>query len=336
MIRQAGAAQLFLVTGAVLAQGLTASPAQVAECARMFNGFEWLIEDEGWFWFGRGTENRAKSAALKVLSVANRPVDIEELYVAIARPRINKGTERLIPASVSAPLAVLQILLGKFLEIKQSQFNDYRLNFPSEQMPKARDAYLSPSEVMIRAIIIENGGVAPRRTLTQALVDTGMMERVTLNMTLFTSPVFRRHDRGLWAITGYSFSVDALQGALRERDKLQVVDGWYEVEVTLPPSAFERGDWFVPAATVPYFEVGEYEIDGSAARTRYVTNAVGDPYLKGFAHIAAAAGFSVDTPCLFGVAESGRILRLRAVGAANNMPSYTGDDAESDTSGYDR
>jgi hypothetical protein len=224
MIRQAGAAQIFYVTGTVGAEGFNTGPSEVAQCARMFRGFEWLIEEEGWFWFGPSNDNRAKSTALKVLAAANRPLDIEELYGAMARARFTRQTERISAASVSAPMPVLQIVLGKFPEIRRSHFNDYRLDLPSELALNALTTYLSPSEQIIRRTIVEHGGIASRRTLAQALIDAGHLEKVTMDMALMSSPVFRRHDRGLWMITGFSFSHDALQRAEESARGLQQAD----------------------------------------------------------------------------------------------------------------
>lgn len=319
MIRQAGAAQLFVVTGAVLAQGLAATLVQVANSARVVDGFEWLVESDGWFWFGPGFENKVRTSAMKVLAAANRPVDIEEIYLALARARFFKATERAVPALIAAPLPVLQILLGKFRDIKQSHFNDYRLDCSPTALAEAKADYLSPSELLIVGAIVQHGGIAPRRALMLSLVDSGRMEKVTFDMTLFVSPVFKRHDRALWAIAGYSFTVEALQGALSMRDQLQLIDGWYELEVTLPRSAIERGDWLVPAAVAPYLVVGDYEVQGASLATRFVTNPVGGPYLKSFSHILTSAGVNVESPFVFGIAASGRVLRARELSPPDDL-----------------
>lgn len=311
MIRQAGAAHVFFVAGALGAAGLAATPTQVILCARMFLGFEWLLEDEGWFWYGSGTDNRAKWTALKVLSAANRDVDIEELYGAMARARFSKQGERLGPAAVSVPMPVLQILLSKFLEIQRSYFNDFRL--APEIEDDAPAAYLSPSELMIYTAIKKHGGVASRRTLTEELVATEQIEKITLNMALMSSPVFRRHDRGIWTITGFSFSPEALQTACEARRQLQLVDGWYEMEAALPRSALERGDWFAPAGSQAHLTPGDYQIVGIEGTTRYVENPVGDPYLKRFGFLIAAQGFEAGTPFIFGISSKERMLRVCAI-----------------------
>lgn len=308
MIRYAGAAQLYYVTGVLAEQGMCVSPAQVTQCARMFAGFEWLVEEEGWFWYGRGTDNRAKVTALKVLSVANRPVDIEELYSAMARARFIRPGERVGPASTAAPMRVLQVVLSKFIEIQRSQLNDFRI--APEIADNAAAAYLSGSEILICEELMARGGIASRRTLARQLVDTGRMEKITLSMALMSSPIFRRQDRGIWAITGYSFSHKDLQQAQEEKQQLTLTDGWYNLEVALPKSAFERGDWFAPAAAVPHLSPGEYHIFGIDGTTRYVENAVGDPYLKYFAHRIAAHGFEAGVSYLLGISASQRLLRL--------------------------
>jgi len=312
MIRHVGAAQLYYVAGMLAEEGLVASPAQVTLCARMFPGFEWLVEEEGWFWYGAEFDNRAKWTALKVLSVANRPVDIEELYSAMARARFGRTGDRVGPASATAPMRVLQVVLSKITHVQRTHLNDFRI--APEIADQAAAAYLSGSEILICQELIDRGGVASRRNLTRQLVDTGKVEKFTLSMALMSSPIFRRQDRGIWAITGYSFTHQDLQKAQEEKQQLHLSeDGWYNLEVALPKSAFERGDWFAPAAAVPYLTPGEYRIEGIEGTTRYVENAVGDPYLKYFAHLIAACGFEVATPYLLGISASQRLLRLQPV-----------------------
>ncbi|MFJ1470088.1 sigma factor-like helix-turn-helix DNA-binding protein [Massilia orientalis] len=311
MIRQAGAAHVFFVVGALVAAGLAATPTQVILCARMFVGFEWLLEDEGWFWYGPGTDNRAKWTALKVLSAANRQVDIEELYAAMARARFSKQGERLGPAAVSTPMPILQILLSRFPEVQRSSFNDYRL--ASDIPHDAPATFLSPTESIICDALRQHGGVVSRRTLTQELVETGRIERITMNMALMSSPVFRRHDRGIWTITGFSFSPEALQAACEARRQLQLVDGWYEMEAALPRSALERGDWFAPAGSHAHLTPGDYKIVGIEGMTRYVENPIGDPYLKRFGFLVAAQGFEAGTPFVFGISSTERTLRVCAI-----------------------
>jgi len=311
MVRQAGAAHVFFVVGALAAQGLAAAPAQVVLCARMFVGFEWLVEDEGWFWYGPASDNRAKWTALKVLSAANRPVDIEELYAAMARARFSKQGERLSPAAVSIPMPVLQIVLSRFSEVRRSHFNDFRL--APDIADDASATFLSPTESIICDAITQHGGVTSRRTLTQELVDTGRIERITMNMALMSSPVFRRHDRGIWTITGFSFTPEALQKACEAKRQLQLVDGWYEMEAALPRSAVERGDWFAPASSQPHLTPGDYRILGMEGTTKYVENPVGDPYLKRFGFLVAAHGFEAGTPFMLGISSKERTLRVCAI-----------------------
>jgi transcriptional regulator with XRE-family HTH domain len=308
IIRQAGAAHVYFVAGTVGTLGLTTTPIEVIQCARMYAGFEWLVEDEGWFWYGPGTDNRAKWTALKVLSVANRPVDIEELYGAMARARFSKTGDRINPATVSAPLPVLQVLLNKIPEIQRSHLNDFKISPDIAASDPA--TFLSPAELTIYEAIKRHDGVVNRRTLIDELIETGKMEKVTMSKALMSSPVFRRHDRGIWTISGFSFSSEALQRAQAAKRQLKFSDGWYEMEVAFPRSAFERGDWFAPAAAQQYLSPGEYMIQGIDGITRYVENAVGDPYLKQLGYFVASAGFEMGLPYLFSISATERMLRF--------------------------
>jgi|GEM_PF-1340945 len=313
MVRTAGAAQVFFVAGAsaaVLGHGVM--PDEVVESCRMFGNFEWLVEVDGWFWFGPGSENRAKTCAMKVLSVADRNVDIEEIYGAMSRARIHRYDQNKARLyMINAPISVLQEVLARIPEITRLQYNDFRLNERIKSDPLSVDAYLSETEIAIRNVITSHGGVASRSTLVSELVDSGAMVLVTLNMALDGSPVVRRLDSGVWTLAGTKLSLTALRESKTQQLNAILIDGWWEFEVAIPKSAFERGDWFVPMAAAAFLTPGEYAVEGHSEPAAFVHTKKGNPTLRRIVRKLSPIGIEKGLNICFGINASERRLRFQ-------------------------
>ena len=320
MIRTTGAAQIHYVAGAAseaLATGV--SPAEVLECCKMHSKFEWLVEADGWFWLGPSTENRVKNCTMKVLCVANRNVDIEELAAAIARVRITRyGPDVVRPYLINAPLPVLKEIVTRFPMVTTLQHNDFRMAERLGSQDGVEEAYLSDTERDIAAVIRGSGGIASRSQLVADLVDSGRVIAITLNMTLDSSPVVRRIDSGLWALCGTTLSPAALgdaytQSVVKRRVRTRVQDGWHLFDVRLPASAVERGDWFVPVGLADILSIGEYAVDGFSDPALFVNTERGNPTLKRFVNQLMAAGLDAQARFCLGVHPDSRKIILSAI-----------------------
>lgn len=301
MIRSTGAAQAHFVAGAAseaLERGV--SPAEVVECCRMHSKFEWLVESDGWFWLGPATENRVKNCTMKVLCVANRNVDIEELAAAIARVRITRyGQDIVRPYMITAPFPVLKEIVTRLPSVMTLQQNDFRMTDRLRSQEGVEEAYLSDTERDIAAVIRRSGGIASRSQLVADLVDSGRVLAITLNMTLDSSPVVRRIDSGIWALCGTSLSPAALGEAhahyvLQRGVKSSVQDGWHVFTVSMPKSSVERGDWFVPVDLADVLSIGEYCVASSTEPAIFAKTERGNPTLKRFVHHLSAAGIGAQ------------------------------------------
>ncbi len=89
MIRSCGAAHILFVTGLVCdATGKAVALSDVRRALVAVEGMEWLTEGEDWYWLGPDTaNNRALEAVRKVLAVASRKVDVEDIHQAVCRSR---------------------------------------------------------------------------------------------------------------------------------------------------------------------------------------------------------------------------------------------------------
>jgi transcriptional regulator with XRE-family HTH domain/uncharacterized membrane protein len=211
MIRSTGAAQAYFVAGAASQElGIGITPAQVAQYCAIWHSFEWLEERDGWFWFGPSYDNRAVSCAMKVLSIANRNVDIEEIQAAMTRSRVRYEADKARPFLINAPTVVLQKVLSSAPQIELMQYNDFRLRNIQIDREEYEDAYLSESEIACLEVIRNNGGVVTRKVLYSELVEERGMVPMTFHMVLDSSPIMHRLDIGLWTLAGTKIDPVAL------------------------------------------------------------------------------------------------------------------------------
>jgi DNA-binding XRE family transcriptional regulator len=206
MVRRCGAAHVAFVSsaaGAALHQAI--STEETLRCCRLVDAFEWLDEEHGWFWFGPEMDNRLLSIVTKVLAVANRNVDVEEIHGALARTRRSRyQPEHPRQYLVDPPPTVTIEVLKRVPTIRNVQHDDFR-----PKQPIRPEDVLSHTELAIYRILSSHGGIATRHTLHQELVETGILSATALQAPLEGSPILRRLDQGLYALRGTSLSPQA-------------------------------------------------------------------------------------------------------------------------------
>jgi transcriptional regulator with XRE-family HTH domain len=203
MIRRCGAAHVAFVSSAAGA-GLdrAVSTEETLRCCRLVDSFEWLDEENGWFWFGPEMDNRLLSIATKVLSVANRNVDVEEIHGALVRTRRSRyQPEHPRQYLIDPPPAVTVEVLKRAPAIRNVQHDDFR-----PKQPIRPEDVLSTAELAIYRVLSNRGGIATRHTLHQELVETGILFATALQAPLEGSPILRRLDQGLYALRGTTLS----------------------------------------------------------------------------------------------------------------------------------
>lgn len=228
MIRSTGAAQAYFVAGAASQElGVGITPADVANYCSIWHSFDWLEEKDGWYWFGPSYDNRAVSCAMKVLSIANRNVDIEEIQAAMTRSRVRYEADKARPFMINAPTVVLQKVLSNAPQIELMQYNDFRLRNIQIDREEYEDAYLSESEIACLEVIRNNGGVVTRKALYSELVEERGMVPMTFHMVLDSSPIMHRLDIGLWTLAGTKIDPVALLQAANKM--VAAAEGKFEI-----------------------------------------------------------------------------------------------------------
>lgn len=298
MIRSAGAAQLFFVAGAaakILGRGIDIE--KVLRCCKVISGFEWLIETDGWFWFGLDEgNNRLLRIALKILAISNRSVDGEEIHAALVRSRRDHydsapGRPYLIEPTIDVVIEVLR----RLPDVATVQSNNFRL-----KEPIPLKGLLSDAELAIFNCLSANGGVASTATLDRLLVEPGLVKHMTLHICLNSTSIAIPIDFGLYVLRGYSLSPSSLgtEAAARwerlsEAQRfLKREEGVYTYEFELTPYMLQTRFFSVSAPLSSVLTPGEYSVRGAASAANYVVLENGTKRLRQLVNKIAAAGYS--------------------------------------------
>lgn len=296
MIRSVGAAQVYFVAGAagqILGRGIP--PEKLMQCCRVISGFEWLSELDGWFWFGPEGENRLLRIAQKVLTIANRSVDGEEIHAALVRSRRDRydptqSRPYLIEPTIDIVIEILRRLPG----VRNLQSNNFKL----ETALPLKDI-LSETELEIYDCLTTHGGVAATATLRQELIETGRVKHMALHVSLNSTPIVLPIDFGLYALRGYSLSPESLfdeAAAIggRRASAQRVLDcggGQYSVEFELTQYMLQTRFFSVPVAMAKILREGEYRVEGAEGNANYVILGSGARRLRLFINKIVEAGF---------------------------------------------
>lgn len=203
IIRHCGAAQLNLAWALTMRQHQGwIPPDQFRQVMVHAPGFEWIDDDEAWFWFGpEGSANRLVKRTVQILGYAKRPLDIEIIYGGLTRYARARNSGVSEEAGVWPPMEIVQKLLAKSPELMCQQGDDFRL---AAEMREA-DAKEGVAESIL-AELKSRGGLASRSELHQALVVDKGMNLVSFSVALAHSPLLRQVDRGVFAIRGWPIS----------------------------------------------------------------------------------------------------------------------------------
>lgn len=210
MIRHCGAAQLNLAWALTMRQHQDwIPPDQFRQVIAHAPGFDWIDDDEAWFWFGpEGSANRLVKRTIEILAFAKRPLDIEIIYGGLTRYARTRDSDVSEEAGVWPPMEVVQKLLAKSPALVCQQGDDFRLASEwSESDAKQGVAETILAELRLR------GGLASRSELHQALVVDKGMNPVSFSVALAHSPLLRQVDRSVFAIRGWPLSAVRLTEA---------------------------------------------------------------------------------------------------------------------------
>lgn len=321
MIRSTGAAQIHFVAGAASAaiqRGLT--PEEAARLCSFADGFEWLAMEDGWFWLGPLRENRLLTVARKVLAVAKRRVDVDDIHSAMARSRrdaFEPGKHR--PYAIDAPHAVVVAALKRVPWIKTIQHDDFQLR---EQIEPT--SLLSETEVALYNLLMAKGGVAARFTINQELFDSEhyRLSFISLQTALDCSPILCRVGWGMFALRGVALAPEALTiassavgGGMPQRRVAQAPDdeGYIPVTFALTAHAFQARYWEVPAYLAEQISEGAYEFAGESEPVMYTILPSGARRFRRFVGKLVNAGFQAGDEVLLRVHPQRRHITYKRI-----------------------
>lgn len=319
MIRSAGAAQLYFVAGAaakILGRGVDID--KVLQCCRVVSGFEWLLEADGWFWFGlEKGENRLLRIASKVLAIANRSVDGEEIHAALVRSRRDHYDRAPVrPYLIEPTIDVVIEVLRRLPHVLTVQSNNFRLKEP---IPLAN--VLSEAELGIFNCLSKNGGVASTARLERLVVEPGLVKHMTLHICLNSTSIAVPIDVGLYALRGYSLSPASLVAEAsvrweRQNEALKLSrreDGLYSFEFELTGYMLKTRFFSVPAPLAGILSVGEYTVEGASSPANFIVLENGTKRFRQLINKVVEAGYSEGQKVRLIVESGKRVLRFEAV-----------------------
>jgi transcriptional regulator with XRE-family HTH domain len=321
MIRSVGAAQIEFIAGNVskiISKGVT--PLEISDIAKLIPGFVWLREKEGWFWLGEKYENRLLNVVKKVLAVANRRVDIEDIHGAMARSRrIKYEATNISTFSVEAPYIVLVSVLALIPWVELVQFDDFRLRKPIN----LKDV-LSTVELSVYRYLIAKGGIAARYEIQKALVDVidPIFTQIALHSALDASPIFYRMDSGIFALRGIALSPNsfglahaAVGGILHNNKHLAAPipddSGELTIQIEILPYMINSSYFEIPMRLARMMEEGVYTFIGFKESLIYKILPSGANRLHRFTKQLKQEGYKIGDNLLLQVNPINKTIQIK-------------------------
>lgn len=264
MVRSVGAAQVHFLAGLMSERlGRWVAAPEITTHAKSRFGFQWLSEQDGWFWYGQETDNVATRCALKILHVAERSVDVLDIAAGLDRwQRTAKWRNIAGMYSIALPVHVLAELVTQLPSVEPAQSARFRLANGAAQP----ESHLSETEATILGSMRKSNCVLTRGELITELVDTGLVNQVTLDTTLGGSPIFKSVDRAYFTVVGGRLGVRPEPTA--NIHPAQVVpppdidgEGWNKLFIEIPKTAFRHNKWIIPRRLSVLLSSGAYTIN---------------------------------------------------------------------------
>lgn len=270
MIRSCGAAQIMYVTGMVSeAMNKPVSVTDVRQSIQSIEGMEWIVEDDGWFWFGLDTvNNRAIEIARKVLAIADKRMDVEEIQQAICRSRQRRTSynenRHNRPPMVELPRHILCDVLSHIPWLTVVQYDDFVLN----EKVKPEDV-LSQTELALYGFMKIHGGVASRNMMYEELIGKqNLMSVINLQVLLANSPIIRQYEPRIFILRGWEVTPEELQKvkslSYENGSTPLKLDqkGWVEFELNMTPARLRDLLMDLPSAAMAVVPHGQYNFEG--------------------------------------------------------------------------
>lgn len=299
MIRSCGGAQIHMVTGmatAILRRGVTIE--EVERAIRVLDGFEWINEEDGWFWLGHEKDSRVWPVVRKVLSVAQQVVDITDIAGALSRSRRNNyGSVQNRPVMLEAPPHILTEILRRIPWLENVQSDDFRLKEACDPL-----LYLSDTERVIYQNLAKKGNTASRWAIHRDVIESNLAKHVVIHVCLDSSPIFSRISRGVFSLRGRSLVPAAVSIACGEvggeaaQKRLQnpgIADdlGSYHLSIFLTEYMVAHSYYEVPAAYGNILAIGDYYVAGLSNPVAYAVTPSGSRRLHGLIRILVDRGY---------------------------------------------
>jgi hypothetical protein len=215
------------------------------------DGFRWLDQAAGWFWFESGQYTRLRPRIRKVLAVCGE-IDVGELRAAIRRDHRLQG--RVPPK---------KILLELCRQMSEVGVDGDRV---FARPPEDPLTLLKGDEARLVGLLIKHGPVCQREALQVKAMDIGMGIPSFWRCLQF-SPTISRYAQGVYGLTGAKVTPSMIESLIKRRPVGRVIQehGWTDdgriwIVYRVSSASLDSGVIGVPAAKRHLIQ-GEFQLE---------------------------------------------------------------------------
>lgn len=262
----------------------------VALC-KSVEGFQWLSEGAGWFWFGPKVPRRSRlvNAARKMLAASGGYQDKSSIYEGFLRTRrhFSQDAEQR-RVQIEMPLEILGEVLKNTPGFVSKHYDDFSL-----ESPISKSEVLGELEYEVLKVIENHGGIIARRWLLKEICEDQDVPLVSLQSVLERSPMIVYYQRSIYGIRGLPISPKALTTAIdesnlpvhisiesKEKYLSPGVNGEIEFTVRAGVNAVKVGSIILPAMAANSIPDGNYLIKGESREITITTVESGATYAR--------------------------------------------------------
>jgi hypothetical protein len=197
-------------------RGQSIAPERAIVHAKLHWGFEWLHEARRVFWLGDPdpSNNPILEAVAKAVSIARRPLELNELLACWARASPNPARAANGQTGSAIVPEVLAALIDAAPWIRQTSAGYVGLT----RLDPA--AHLDATELRILELLRARGGATAICSVADALGARGAEERSRISRALASSPAFVKIGRAIVGLPGWQLSTGlALVAARRPNQR---------------------------------------------------------------------------------------------------------------------
>lgn len=316
-IAMVGCTNVLRIAGRLAVQEEVAPGKEAIESAlESLAGFRWLVKESGWFTVGDVSSCATATRVRKIMAVAKESVGADEIAGALASDDKWMYRETSNMGLATPPVHVLRELFLGWPWLRVVQRGRFVAADGVDQ-----SGVLTEVEQACLAVIEANGGVACRFELKDVVMNQLGLTDVLLAAVLGSSPVFVRHEHGLYGAIGRRCEDKAVGNARwRVRSRMNTSAN---MPMDLAPHEFVANVTEASLGNEQYHLSGRHR-EKLAGQKHLVSDVDGN--VVGEAKVTASGALS-GLNCVFPLARPGDYFRIESLAEGLRVRHVTALDA---------